>query len=400
VSVPSAKCASPAQLRLVYFACLLSPGILLPFLPAFLRSRGLLPGEIGLCLSAVPLLSIASPHLWGFWADRTHRLPRLLAICCAASALGYVWLAHSASLSAALVLLAMVGLFQPAISPLLDTLVVHSLKDGATGYPGVRAFGSLGFALSTVSFGILLSDRIEFAPLAAAACLGLSALLIVVMLPAEDELPFHRTPLRLSAMVDALFAPGLLSILLVGILHWVACAPYHGSLALHFASLGLSNRLVGLASGLGVASEVLVLYFWKSVAVRVTPKQALVTAFSVSVFRWLGMAWFQHPVLLVGLSLLHGLSFGAFAVAAIALLSQTIAPTLRASGQALWASSTFGVGGVLGFFGAGPFFEAFGGRLLFVAAAVVDCLALALVLRARVFNPRISGVAAPSAPQM
>jgi PPP family 3-phenylpropionic acid transporter len=86
---------------------------------------------------------------------------------------------------------------------------------------------------------------------------------------------------------------------------------------------------------------------------------------------------------IVALCLLHGLTFGAFYVGAVGMLGTMVGPTHRASGQALFVSITFGIGGLCGYFSAGAAYDALGGPGVFAAAGFVEVLAALLVLRAR-----------------
>jgi PPP family 3-phenylpropionic acid transporter len=60
-----------------------------------------------------------------------------------------------------------------------------------------------------------------------------------------------------------------------------------------------------------------------------------------------------------------------------------VPPHLRASGQALFAAVTFGVGGLIGYPAAGAGYDALGGHRLFAVAAALELLPMLLVLRVR-----------------
>jgi MFS transporter, PPP family, 3-phenylpropionic acid transporter len=178
----------------------------------------------------------------------------------------------------------------------------------------------------------------------------------------------------------------LLSLFGLCLLHWMACTPYHGSLAAHFSALGIPREWVGITLGLGVASEVLVLLYWRRFSSVISARATWLLVFGASGARWIAMSLFTWPWLQVTLSLLHGLTFGAFIAIAIASLAQEVDPRLRASGQALWASAVFGLGGVFGFFACGPLLEFFGSRVLFAVGAALEFIAMVLVFVTAVFS--------------
>ena len=108
----------------------------------------------------------------------------------------------------------------------------------------------------------------------------------------------------------------------------------------------------------------------------------LAAAFAVSVVRWLAIAGLRAPGALIALQALHGMTFGMFWSAAIALIAATVPASLRATGQALLVMS-INLGGALGNAITGRVYDAYGSRLLFVLAAIGQLAPLAVVLAAR-----------------
>jgi PPP family 3-phenylpropionic acid transporter len=104
-------------------------------------------------------------------------------------------------------------------------------------------------------------------------------------------------------------------------------------------------------------------------------------AFVASALRWGGLALTSSAPVIAALSLLHGMTFGAFYVASIAFVARHVPPHLRASGQGLFAAITFGLGGLVGNTTAGAGYDWLGGHRLFAVAAGLELLAALLVLR-------------------
>ena len=78
--------------------------------------------------------------------------------------------------------------------------------------------------------------------------------------------------------------------------------------------------------------------------------------------------------------------FGAFYVAAVAQVEALVPSSLRATGQALFVALTFGFGGIAGFSASGLFFQHFGGHRLFLLAAFIELLPIAVVWRIKGFK--------------
>jgi PPP family 3-phenylpropionic acid transporter len=359
----------------IYFAAV---GITLPFLPAYLKSLSLSATQVGLLLSISPLVSLLAPPLWGHLADRTGRTARILTGVTLGAALAFSLLQVARGFPALVATLVGYACFASAFTPLMDSLALHHVARSGGSYAHLRLFGSLGFIVSSLAFGTLV---VQVDRTAVLAPLVLLALLVPWSLalrdsPSTGPRPHPLAGLRLLRHRDfrwLLAATGL---------HWMACAPYHGTLSIHVLALGLSPVVVGLTAGLGVAAEVVVMALYPRLAGGFAPRHVLAVAFAASALRWGGMALASSSGVLVALAPLHGLTFGAFYVASVAFLSRRVPPELRASGQALFSAVTFGLGGLVGYATSGAAYDWLGGHRLFAVAAVLELVATALVLQA------------------
>ena len=108
----------------------------------------------------------------------------------------------------------------------------------------------------------------------------------------------------------------------------------------------------------------------------------LAAAFAVSAARWLAIGVVRAPWALIALQALHGMTFGMFWSAAIALVAATVPASLRATGQALLIMA-INVGAAVGNAITGRVYDAYGSRLLFLLAAIGELAPLAVVVAAR-----------------
>ena len=375
-------------------------GIQLPFLPPYFKSLGLNSTQVGLLLAAGPLMILLAPPLWGRLADRSGDPGRVLGLLGLGASFALATVAAVEGFALLAVAMLLYGFFNAGVVPLIDTITFARTEGTGTGYARIRLFGSLGFVASSVTFGFTqqeLGPATILIPLAFVIGWALLSLLLRGGRPRLRR-PIARSP-RHRCPTGAPRAPSCASrdlAFLVGAcaLHWIANAPYNGSLGIHLAALGLAPAVLGLAAATGVLSEVLMLLGWERWGGRLSPRAWLALSFLLSAVRWLGMAWASSPTAFVLLSVLHAFTFGAFYVAAVTYIASRVPAGARASGQGQFTSIAFGLGGLVGFALGGLGYDHLGGRGLFVAAAVVEVLAVALVLNVRA--PRAS--AAPALP--
>lgn len=373
---PAVPAAAPvAAFYFLYYAAL---GVLLPFLPAYLKSLSLSATEVGILLALQPLLALGAPHFWARLADRTGKPGQVLSVICAGLAICFTPLLVLTSFPTLFLTLLVFSVFASSLTTLLDTIALRRVATVGGSYARLRLFGSVGFVLTSAGFGLWVDTfdrRVIVVPLVLMlAYFACSFALHGSGAPA----PAKRAPGQKLLSDRVLFA-----FLAAASLHWIAGSPFHAMFAVHVASLGLPPSVVGLGAGLGVLAEVAIMWWYPRVAHRFAPLRFVTLAYAVSVVRWAGMAIANDSFSIVALSLLHAFSFGAFLVGGVAFVASRVPSAQRASGQALFVSATFGLGGLVGFASAGVGFDLLGGHRLFGVAAIVELAALLILLRLR-----------------
>ncbi|MBL8919973.1 MAG: MFS transporter [Myxococcaceae bacterium] len=368
--------ANAGSLIVFYVLFFMSVGITLPFLPVYYESLGIKPSEIGVLLSVGPAFALLAPPLWGQVADRTGRPGLVLFLISAGSLAGFGALLLATSFPAVFAALALFSLFGAATTTLIDSLALGHVEEHGGAFASIRTFGSAGFVAATLAFGFfvdVIDRRVVFAALALMGAYTAWAGLTLARRPARRR-EGPRADLR--GALALLRNPQVRWLLVASAAHWIACAPYHGSLGLHFKALGFPPSTLGLSASVAVTSEIVVLFTWPRWAHLVRPRALLAIAFVVSAARWGAMAFTSSPVALVALAATHGISFGAFYVASISWVADRAPPSLRATGQSLFVAATFGIGGLVGFTGSGRLYASLGGHRLFGVAALAEVVPL------------------------
>jgi PPP family 3-phenylpropionic acid transporter len=376
------------MIEVFYFFLFGVVAIGMAFMPAHLRALGFSGAQISTALAIAPLLSLAVPLGWAWLADRTQRHDRVLQLIAFGAWLGFsplAWAHAQAARSFALVLAGYLGYatFFVGMGGLADALAVARVRAGAV-YGRLRMWGSLGYVVAAIAVGAalgpsLLRLRGPLVPCAMWAALG-GGFLASLWLGGTGE-PAARPRL---ADVRALLAqqPGLRLLLVAGALHWACMAPYNVFFGVFLRDLGLQPLWWGVAYAVGVTAEMLVLLYFHRLHARVSLDALLAAAFVSSALRWVGNAVLRAPGPLIALQALHGMTFGMFWSAGIALVTATVPPKLRATGQALLVMA-INVGGAVGNLAVGRIYDSAGPSLLFAVAAGGELLPLAVILYGR-----------------
>jgi PPP family 3-phenylpropionic acid transporter len=375
------------MIELFYFFLFQAVAINMGFMPSHLRALGLSGRQISAALAAAPVLAMAAPLGWAWLADRTQRHDRVLQVISFGAFAGFAPLALVGGPAAgrfSLVIAAYLAyaVFFVGMGGMVDALAVARVRGGAI-YGRIRQWGSIGYVLGVLGLGGVLA--LTGAPLAGrlpplAVWLALGGAFAASLTVGGTG---ERAARPRFADVRALLAsPELRLTLLAGALHWMCMSPYNVFLGVFLRDQGLGPLASGSAYAVGVTAEALVLLHFHRLHARFRLDTLLAAAFLASGVRWLGTAVAHAPAALILLQLGHGMTFGIFWSAGIALIAATVPPPLRATGQALLVIA-INLGAAIGNLGTGALYDAIGPRAMFGLAAAGELLPLLVILQAR-----------------
>lgn len=366
----------PLGARVSYFfaALFLAYGVIVPYLPVWLDSRGLTPIEISTVTAAPLFVRLIFTPAVGLLADRLGDYRRVilalawsaLALVIAVSLLMGFW----PILAVGVAYLLAVG----TMLPLIETIAVAGVRTAGLDYARMRLWGSITFIVANFAGGVLieaLGGSFGIWLIASATALTLGA---AHLLPAPEARPRVVTRARPSWRASSparLLRSRLFVLFLVaiGCIHG-AHATFYTFGALHWQSQGLSAAWVGTLWAIGVSAEVILFAFSAPVMRRFSPAGLIFAGGAASVLRWSAMGFDPPLALLVPLQVLHALTYGAAHLGAILFITRAVPQKGTGSAQAFYAVVAAGV--ILGMVGllSGAFYASCGGEVYFLAAAV------------------------------
>jgi MFS transporter, PPP family, 3-phenylpropionic acid transporter len=373
---PRPTAAGPLALAGAYFLYYATTGIELSFLGSYLRSVGLSGSQMGLLLGLSPALGLVAGQFWGNLADRTGRPDRVLWIIGLGAPLALAPMLLAGSFEAIFASLFAFNFFASGFCGLLDALVVARVNLRGGSYSHFRTFASLGFMVGAMAFGASV-ERVDGRVMAAMVGAWVVTGAWCLRVRARSIPPVSLSPwagLRLLRRRD-------LGVFLASTgLHWVATAAYFAVFPLHVLALGLPPWVIGGAATVGVVAEIVVLLVFPRVSARLSTRTILAAAYLLSAVRWLLLPALSDPRAILALSAVHGIGFGAFVAAAVGHVAGRVPSHLRASGQVLFTSVTFGLGGIVAFPLAGAGYDLVGSANVLRTAALLELAALGLLV--------------------
>jgi MFS transporter, PPP family, 3-phenylpropionic acid transporter len=358
-----------------YFATL---GGFLPFWSLFLKDTGFNPLEIGKLSALLAATKIIAPNLWGWIADlsgkslRVIRIASFLATCLFAGFLfenSYIWFAW--------VTIAF-SFFWNAALPQFEAATLFHLQHESHRYSQIRLWGSIGFILAVLGIGRLL-DKHNLSILPDIIIIMLTCIWLISLITPEANAGQHST--ERIGILQILKRPEVIAFLIVYMLLQIAHGPYYVFFSIYLNELHYSATTIGLLWALGVFSEVILFLFMRRLLARFSLRQMLLVSISLSIIRWLFIAWGAKQLdLLIFAQLLHAATFAATHAVAIHLVHQYFGAQHQGKGQALYSSLSFGLGGMVGSFYSGYLWESLGAQVVYSLAAISSGIALIIAL--------------------
>lgn len=366
------------RLGAMYFAYFAYIGAYSPYLSLYFQSIGQSAQAIGLLLGAMQCVRIFAPNFWAGLADRSGQRVWLLRMALALSAITFAGLFFTVGFAGLALVLVLHAFCAGGVNPLVETITMSSLRDRIARYGPIRLWGSIGFIAAVMGTGWQLdywppaSVLVTTVAILVLACAAGWSLPGAASATAGTRRPLGEVVRRREVVL--LFAACLLMT--------VAHGPLYIFYTIFLAEHGYAKSTIGLLWSLGVVAEIVV--FWtmpRWIGPRATDVVFAAT-FALAVLRFVLVGWFPENLPVQACAqILHGATFGAHHVCAMALLGRWFDDATRARGQALYSSISFGVGGMSGAIGSGWLWSAIGPGWTFTAAAAVAFAGLLVALR-------------------
>ncbi|MFA0750691.1 MAG: hypothetical protein SLRJCFUN_001094 [Candidatus Fervidibacter sp.] len=351
------------------------------YLNLFLQRCGLTDSQIGTVAATMALVGIVAPPLWGYVSDRWHNRRVPIALASLGSAL--VFLAFfKPSFPSVLLVAVLFAFFNSPLIPLMDALVLEWLGDARERYGSLRAWGSWGFVVMMLVFGLTLKGNGKaqglLPPLASFVLLRWLLFVVARRLPPNGG---HRLSgdgdwhALKSLFVDRQWQ----TFLGISLLSTISNGAFYAFFPLYLNRAGLGDNWQGYFWVIAVLAEIA---FMAKLAAPLTQRLGLKGVMLLGILgRMVRYGAYAFPLpfsVLLALQLLHALTFGAAHTASVTWVSLFAPPSARALMQTLYASILMGIGNAIGAQLGGWVSEHWGLRVMFGLAGALNAIAFGL----------------------
>ncbi len=343
---------------------------MVPYWGPYLKSLGFDAIAIGQLMAVLASTKIIAPYLWGWLADRVGYRLRIIQITTFITMLCFAGVLLNQSWWWFACVMFLFGFFSNAGMPQFEVMTLLHLGDDHHRYSQIRLWGSIGFIITVLCTGPLLTWWGQAVlPYILLVWFGLAWLVTLLMPAAKEQVVDNYSTVSVWSIFKQ---PAVLLIFVAAFLMQVAYGPYYSFFSIYLEAHGYSKTQVGIYWAVGVIAEVIVFFYMNRLLPRYGAVVLMQCCLAFAVLRWVLTAVFvDQPVILFFSQTLHAFSFGMFHAVMINHVHRYFTGSLHGRGQALYSSITFGAGGALGSWLAGYSWDSWGGSATYLACAVI-----------------------------
>lgn len=372
--------ANSFAVRLIafYIAVFLVIGCYMPFLPVWLKWRGLDDWQIAV-IYAVPMIMrpVFTPAM-SFAADHYGRPVAFLKTLAWGTLVFALLLPFANGAWQIIAAFFMLTLFWMSIVPITEAITLAGARNGHNDYGRIRLWGSIAFVGVTILGGAAVK---LWGPVAAIGLLIGGALSVVATahlladpngLKAKNgsEAPLALPAIRIADLMRLVRAPELWLLLMATAVIQSAHSVYYVFGTLHWEAIHISPTIIGLLWATGVLAEITLFAYASRLPKFLGPLPLLFIGGMAGIVRWTVTAFDPPLPILFAMQALHGLTYGATHLGAIQFMHRAVPHQLAVSVQGLYASMSAGLVMGLVSLGTGPLHEAIGGHAYFAMAGI------------------------------
>nr|WP_106769885.1 MFS transporter [Paenibacillus faecalis] len=336
------------------------------FFQLYLQDIGMDKVEIGSLMAIAPFVSVFANPFWGYWADRSQNVKRILLIMMMGTLLLVQFVFQASTYAMIYMSMIIFYFFQTPMFTQTNTLILGYIEGTQQKFGAFRMWGSLGWALTAIVAGPVI-DRLGSGRISMVfSIMMVIAIVFTLSLPQSQKSTASAT-VNLRGFSKLFLNPYFVCFILLGIVVSIPNTMNNTFMSLYILDLGGTKQMVGLAIFFASIFEVVIfLLFDRYLKRKINVMIACLTIVSLLFsLRWLLMAQATTPLEVVFIQTLHFVTFGGYFYVGTQLTMLFVPQQYRASGQAIYTLSWSGISGIIGGIVGGWLFQNFGAQTMY-----------------------------------
>ncbi|NKB19604.1 MAG: MFS transporter [Alphaproteobacteria bacterium] len=355
------------RISLFYSAIFLVIGVLMPFWPVWLQSRGITATEIGVILAVATWSRAIINPLLAQGADRHGRPDLMIVLLGWGALLTHILFFFSDGFWSLFAISVISSTLLFALMPMADAVTMLKVREGAIDYGKVRLWGSLTFIVAAFGGGFILRGQ------PADYILWLVVGLLVLTVTSCHLVPRAETPGTknfLEPFFNILRNKRLIIFMMSASLIQASHAVYYGFSTLHWQANGLDEITIGALWAEGVIAEIILFAVAGKYINRIGPVLFLTIGGIAGIIRWSVLGVTTDLAGLIAVQGFHAFTFGATHLAALYYIAKAVPAGFAATAQSLYSSFAVGTTMAFAMLASGWLYELYAGAAFFAMAAM------------------------------
>jgi predicted MFS family arabinose efflux permease len=359
--------------RLYYFTFMGGWGFVLPFVNLFYVSLGFSGKQIGVITSISAVIGMIASPIWVSEVKKRPYARRILQIALILGAFGYYVIGSQTSFFFIIVLVFLHALAASGIMPLSDSMAVLVASESGNGYGSVRVWASLGWIVSVLSSGWLVTRFGYIAGFTGVCLMWVTASIIVFFIqPRYFSQPLTEQPKRnLSLALDRIRSDRTL----LGFAIALVAIGFMNSGVLQFENvflgqLGASKQLISVAGILSAIVELPCMIYADKIVHRFGAHRLLLGALAMILLQRLVVITWPFIATIMIVRFIGGISFSFYTITLVGLISSRTQPSETGTVLAMFTVTIAGLVNIVASPVSGAMFDALGARWLYVLSEV------------------------------
>lgn len=338
--------------KLFYAVKFAGIGVFMPYMVMYLIRKDLNNIQVGYLMSLTTLAAIIVQPVWGIISDKFNITRLLVTIGCWTTCVFVLGFTLTDRFEYLVIIIVLSSILNAPIHSNVAALALSHLESRGKQeeFGKFRLWGSIGFIVATaISGGLFFEDNLT----------------ITVYLYSGSLLVLGLISLRLPdrhISTDVQWIDGLrlladnrqLRLFLVGVIFvGITVGISDQYLVIYMNELNASAWIVGATIAVTAVPEIPLMNYAETFIRKWGLRLTYIAAISALPVRWLFNILVTDPNIALPVQALHGVAMSALLAVGVIYIDNILPKTLRASGQAIYSTSLYGLGPSIGLFIAG-----------------------------------------------
>ena len=301
------------------------------YISVYYQSKGMSVSQIGLLSAMGPLLALVMQPAWGMLSDRTGKHMAVLRIALLGAAGGVLCYYRADTFWLFAVCILIYGLFNCAIGPIGDAVVLDMARENDLEFSRIRMGGTLAYALAVVFAGVFLRDHPTASFGITAAAWGTMFLLTWFM---RGDVKKYKTEKK-AGVLSCFQNRKILFVLAYACIFQIVLGCYGSFIGVVVTDMGYDNAMIGRLMCVSALSELPVLLCIRFLMRKVKIEYLLLTAGAAMTVRiWLPLTG-SIAFIFLGQAL-QGMTYMIMYYGCVMFMDQNFPREHRGTGQSLF----------------------------------------------------------------